>query len=179
VAKDGKYSTDLLFDAKPKSVMKENDRDQILDDIYMEKDVKADTDLLLMSRFHLFEHSCKELCELFDGWERSTGELHPITAVDSQLDGVDDTHHAPVGRKGKKSDKHDKSEKMKTEKDERKEKNKEIEICDGEPCHELREERSKISVSRMASEFHILLLLVLTTTNHHLLELLILVNCLV
>jgi hypothetical protein len=44
----------------------------------------------------------KEISELFDWWERSTGTIHPgASMTESTTDPAEDPHHPPVGKKGK------------------------------------------------------------------------------
>ena len=55
---------------------------------------------MVLSRFHLFEDSFKQVSELFDWWERSAGAMNPgAPSLEALLEAAEESLHP--GRKGK------------------------------------------------------------------------------
>ena len=81
--------------------------------------------LCVVCRFRTYEVSLKEITDLVDNWERSTGCVRPPTPVEGQGEGQDDPAHAhpPSGRKGKKG-----ADKAKEDKKSQAQKEKEVRV---------------------------------------------------
>ena len=66
-----------------------------------------------VSLLQTFEHSYKDIKELVEGWERSTGIIRPASPLDADLPDTDQTKdaatdkgHSASGRKAKKGGRH-------------------------------------------------------------------------
>ena len=64
--------------------------------------------MLFNARFKTFEHGYKEIKDMVESWERSTGTCRPYSSLDAEMldnEPIQDKGHSASGRKAKKGGK--------------------------------------------------------------------------